>query len=86
MLASQVLIRKAREGISRDSASQNGMKKKRGGKKKKTNNKHPYTHKPPNTTSCCFAEEGQREGGVFDTLLHPHISGCYCTAAGCRIW
>lgn len=34
-----------------------------------------------NTTNCYFAEEGQWEGGVFDSLLHPQISGCYCAAA-----
>lgn len=52
----------------------------------KTTQKNTSAHKPPNTASCCFAEEGQREGGAFDILLHPQISGCYCAAAGCHIW
>jgi len=78
MLASQVVTWKAREGVSRDPSSQN-----EGGRQ---NQNKPTRTRHPNTTGCYFAEEGQREGGVSETLLHPQISGCYCAAAGCHIW
>lgn len=63
MLASQVLIRKARLGVSRDSVSQNRRKK----KKKKSK---PYAENLPITISCCFTAGMHRKGrGKEESLI-----------------
>lgn len=47
-----------------------------------------HTHTPHKTPPIAALQRkgGQREGQVYDTLLHPQISECYCAAAGCHIW